>query len=55
MQDIIATLNNLVWSNALVAVCLGAGLFFSIMTRFVQVRMFREMIRLIFRSLVSEI
>ena len=54
MQDIIATLNNLVWSNALVAVCLGAGLIFSIMTRFVQVRMFREMIRLIFASKESD-
>ncbi len=48
MQEIVNTLNGLVWSNALVAVCLGAGLFFSIMTRFVQVRMFREMLRLLF-------
>ena len=54
MQDIIGTLSNLVWSNALVAVCLGAGLIFSIMTRFVQVRMFREMIRLLFVSKESE-
>jgi AGCS family alanine or glycine:cation symporter len=54
MQDIIGTLSNLVWSNALVATCLGAGLVFSIMTRFVQVRLFREMIRLLFVSKESE-
>ncbi|MEO1247187.1 MAG: alanine/glycine:cation symporter family protein [Pseudomonadota bacterium] len=50
MQELVSTLNNLVWSNALIGICLGAGLFFSIMTRFVQVRLFREMIRLLFSS-----
>ena len=55
MQDIIGNLSNLVWSNALVAVCLGAGLVFSIMTRFVQVRLFREMIRLLFSSKESDV
>ena len=50
MQEIVGTLNGLVWSNALIAVCLGAGLFFSVLTRFVQLRMFREMIRLLFAS-----
>ena len=54
MQDIIGSLSNLVWSNALVAICLGAGLIFSIMTRFVQVRLFREMIRLLFASKESD-
>ena len=55
MQDILGTLSNFVWSNALVAVCLGAGLIFSIMTRFVQVRLFREMIRLLFSSKESDV
>ena len=47
MQDIVATINAYVWSSALVYLCLGAGLFFSIMTRFVQVRQLKEMIRLL--------
>ena len=47
MHDIVATINSYVWSSALVYLCLGAGLFFSIMTRFVQVRQFKEMIRLL--------
>ena len=46
MDDIINTLNNLIWSKALIALCLGAGLYFSIRTRFMQVRGFGEMIRL---------
>jgi AGCS family alanine or glycine:cation symporter len=47
MQELINTINSWVWSPALVYLCLGAGLFFSILTRFVQVRQFGEMIRLL--------
>jgi AGCS family alanine or glycine:cation symporter len=50
MQEIVATINSYVWSSALVYLCLGAGLFFSIMTRFAQVRQFREMLRLLFKG-----
>ena len=42
MEQIIQTVYNWVWSPALVAICLLAGLYFSIGTRFVQVRRFRE-------------
>ena len=54
MQAIIDTINSYVWSSALVYLCLGAGLFFSLLTRFVQVRQFREMIRLLGRGRESE-
>lgn len=54
MQDLINTINSWVWSPALVYLCLGAGLFFSILTRFVQVRQFGEMIRLLTRGRESE-
>ena len=50
MQEIVATINSYVWSSALVYLCLAAGLFFSIMTRFAQVRQFKEMIRLLTRG-----
>lgn len=53
MQEIIATINSYVWSSALVWLCLGAGLFFSIMTRFAQVRQFGEMLRLMFHGNAS--
>jgi len=41
-------LNGLIWSKALIALCLGAGLWFSFRTRFMQVRGFVEMTRLTF-------
>lgn len=54
MQSIVDTINSWVWSAPLVYLCLGSGLVFSILTRFVQVRLFREMIRLLFSSKASE-
>ena len=50
MEQFINTISSYVWSPALVAICLLAGLYFSIGTRFVQVRRFREMARLLFSS-----
>ncbi len=54
MQDIVSTINGYIWSDALIYLALGTGLFFSLLTRFVQVRLFREMIRLLFSSKESE-
>ena len=50
MEAIIGHLNDIIWSPALIYLCLGAGLFYSILTRFVQVRLFGEMIRLLFKG-----
>ena len=44
----IEAVNGWVWSPALVGLCLLAGLYFSLRTRFVQVRRFGEMFRLLF-------
>jgi len=54
MQELVDSINAVVWSSALIYLALGAGLFFSVLTRFVQLRMFREMIRLLFSSKESE-
>ncbi|OAV34365.1 Sodium/alanine symporter [Moraxella catarrhalis] len=48
MESMIDTLNGIIWSPALIYLCLAAGLFYSILTRFVQLRHFKEMIRLLF-------
>jgi AGCS family alanine or glycine:cation symporter len=48
MQELLDFLNGIIWSPVLVYLCLGAGLFFSLLTRFVQVRLFGEMVRLLF-------
>ena len=50
IERIINIANGLVWSPALVALCLAAGLYFSFGTRFVQVRRFGEMARLLFST-----
>ena len=54
MQELVNTLNGFIWSPALIYLCLGAGVFFSIMTRFVQLRQFREMWRLLFAGKSSD-
>ena len=54
MQDIVSTVSGWVWSYWLVGLCLGAGLMFSMLTRFLQVRHFRHMIELLFSSKESE-
>ncbi len=46
MNEIVNSINNVIWSPALIYLCLGAGLFYSVMTRFAQVRHFKEMCRL---------
>jgi AGCS family alanine or glycine:cation symporter len=48
MEEVIGVLNSIVWSNALIFLCLGTGLYFSIRTRFLQLRHIKEMCRLLF-------
>ncbi|TMM44006.1 alanine/glycine:cation symporter family protein [Colwellia ponticola] len=54
MQDIVDSINGVIWSPALIYLCLGAGLFFTVLTRFVQVRHFSEMCRLLLSGKSSE-
>jgi len=54
MAWIIDTVNALVWSPALVFLCLACGLYFSIRTRFVQLRYLPQMWRLIWEGKSSE-
>ncbi|GAB3812314.1 alanine/glycine:cation symporter family protein [Pontibacter rugosus] len=54
MENIITAINDIVWSNALIILCLGAGIYFSVVTRFLQVRYIREMLRLLFNGQSSK-
>jgi len=54
MEQTINAINDIVWSNALIVLCLGAGIYFSIVTRFLQVRYLSEMIRLLFDGQSSD-
>lgn len=53
MENFINSLNGIIWSPALIYLCLGAGLFYSVLTRFVQVRLLKEMIKLMFSGVKS--
>ncbi|QEL55161.1 alanine/glycine:cation symporter family protein [Chromobacterium paludis] len=48
MDELVNAINGVVWSPALIYLCLGAGLYFSIRTRFLQLRHFKHMLRLMF-------
>ncbi|SKB38611.1 alanine or glycine:cation symporter, AGCS family [Parapedobacter luteus] len=47
MEQAINAINNVIWSNALVLLCLAAGVYFSFATGFVQVRYFKDMVKLL--------
>jgi AGCS family alanine or glycine:cation symporter len=54
VQEIVDMLNSFIWSPALIYLCLGTGLFFTVLTRFVQIRQFKEMFRLLLSGKSSE-
>ncbi|MFC4802616.1 alanine/glycine:cation symporter family protein [Neobacillus sp. GCM10023253] len=54
MEEFINWLAGQVWGNGLVILALGAGLIFTLATRFVQIRYFKEMIRLLFEGKSSD-
>jgi len=54
MLDLVNAVNGIIWSPIMIALCLGAGLYFSIRGRFLQVRHLREMLRLMREGKSSE-
>ena len=44
MDQVVNFLNDIIWSKALVYLCLGAGVYFSILMKFPQVRLIKDMI-----------
>ncbi|WP_078551463.1 alanine/glycine:cation symporter family protein [Bacillus alkalicellulosilyticus] len=54
MLDFANMLNGILWHDFVIYACLGVGLLFSILTRFVQVRHFKDMIKLLFTGKKSD-
>lgn len=54
MLDLVNAVNGVIWSPIMIALCLGAGLYFSLRSRFLQVRHVREMLRLMREGKSSE-
>ena len=49
-EKIVNGINGIVWSPALVVLLVGAGIYFTVRTRFVQLRRIGLMARLLFRK-----
>ncbi|MDF2682101.1 MAG: sodium:alanine symporter [Brevibacillus sp.] len=54
LEQVVTWLNDLIWSKALIYLCLGTGLFYTIATRFLQVRQMKDMIVLMFDGKSSD-
>lgn len=54
MSHVVELLNHYIWSNWLVGLCLLAGLYFSLATRFLQVRQIKAMVGYLFSGRESE-
>lgn len=47
-EEIINTVNGILWSDAMIVLCMGLGIYFSVVTRFLQVTHIKDMVRLLF-------
>ncbi len=54
MEQIVTSINNVLWSQWVIYTILGIGLIFSILTRFLQVRLIKDMVKLMFQGKSSE-
>lgn len=50
MNELVGAINGVIWSPALIFLCLGVGLYFSLRSRFLQLRHIKHMITLMFRG-----
>ncbi len=53
-NEIVDFLNGIIWSNYLIILCLGAGVFFSVIMLFPQVRLIKDMVKQLFSGGSSE-
>ena len=53
LQQWVDLINSYVWSTPLVLLCLGTGIYFSIRTRFLQVRLIKDMVGQLFQGQAS--
>jgi alanine or glycine:cation symporter, AGCS family len=54
MKEIIDIINGVIWSNALIFLCLASGVYFSFATKFVQITYFKQMVNLLFKGKSSD-
>lgn len=50
MNELVSAINGVIWSPALIFLCLGVGFYFSLRSRFLQLRHIKHMITLMFQG-----
>lgn len=50
VEQLVTTANDIIWSYALIALCIFLGLYLSIKTRFLQIRLFKNMLKQLFQE-----
>ncbi|WP_078408392.1 alanine/glycine:cation symporter family protein [Priestia abyssalis] len=54
MEQIVGWLNGVLWSTTMIYFCLGVGLLFSVLTRFLQIRLVKDMVVQMFKGKSSD-
>lgn len=54
MTDFLNSVNDIIWSSALIFLCIGAGIYFSITTKFLQITNFKDMLKLLFAKATND-
>ncbi|MES3471199.1 alanine/glycine:cation symporter family protein [Enterobacter hormaechei] len=54
MNELVSAINGVIWSPALIFLCLGVGLYFSLRSRFLQLRHIKHMITLMFQGWATD-
>lgn len=50
LEQFIEVANAIIWSNVFIVLCIGVGLYFSIRTKFLQVRFLKDMVQQLFKE-----
>ncbi len=54
LEKFISTANKIIWSDIFIILCMGTGLYFSLATKFPQIRYLRDMIKQLFNESSNE-
>lgn len=54
MNELVGAINGVIWSPALIFLCLGVGLYFSLRSRFLQLRHVKHMVALMFQGRATD-
>lgn len=54
MTEFIKQINSIIWSDAMIILCIGAGIYFTIATKFLQITNLKDMLKLLFAKATND-